>query len=302
LPNGLTNIYSSTKGDTIRITAGTIADTTYAAGSIKVTAINACGPSEEQTSAKAVTVLACSAALTITLANEDTIGVTKNEQLNIAVDADGKGDSDLEYRWQRSTTKEESSWLPTEDGTSNSYTVPTDVTGTFYYRCQVSNDCGTSTSDIYTVVVLPPCTGKAVLFGASKGPYLQAYTQTDLRGSLQEVEARFDSLRRERHLCLHAVQGNDGWSASANVCYALKDDVDYPKTDPPHPLGWRLPTPVELGLSGLDFDDGDYWTDAKYPEPNPYHWAFFWRIPDSVLIVTGDAKSTVKYRCVRTLE
>jgi uncharacterized protein (TIGR02145 family) len=162
LPTGL-NGTSITR--TITITGATAGP--YAAGAIKVAAVNACGTSTERTSAMAVTVRDCSAAPTITAPTVDqTRSVAKTGTLALDVAASANGGT-LSYSWETSNDGI-NNWNPVvSNGASAAYTVPTTTEGTYNYRCAVSNECGPTVSVKFTVTV-HPCTAAPEITAAAQ--------------------------------------------------------------------------------------------------------------------------------------
>jgi uncharacterized protein (TIGR02145 family) len=95
----------------------------------------------------------CTAAPTITAASQYEYSVNKNAAQNLTVTANSNGGSNS-YQW-KSSANGSSNWQNAVGTGSNSetYTIPTTTAGTVYYRCEVSNSCGTSVSGTYTVTV-----------------------------------------------------------------------------------------------------------------------------------------------------
>jgi hypothetical protein len=297
LPNGLTNIYSSTKGDTIRITAGTIADTTYAAGTIKVTATNDCGPSEEQTSAKAVTVRDCSAAPTVTPVGTTNLEVKQTNSQSISVSANGYGALTLAYQWQSSTTGGDPWSNVSSNGTSNAYTVPTGTTGTFYYRCQVSNDCGKSTSGTYTITVKPLCTGYKIEGGVSgeDNNMLVSISNKDL----DAIRLAYPELALDPNstLCLDST---DRAAAIFIDAHRLCNDLTI---DDVSTSTWRLPSISELGnlhanKNNYGFKSTNYWS-AHQESGTAASWT--WNFSSGTAVSKRKDNEQI-FRCVRSLK
>jgi uncharacterized protein (TIGR02145 family) len=96
----------------------------------------------------------CPGAPTISVAGQYSFGVNKNAtQPTLSVSADGNGDAKLSYLWQSSLTGSDP-WSPAYGTNTNaSYSAQTTDAGTTYYRCRVTNACGTTVSGNYKVTV-----------------------------------------------------------------------------------------------------------------------------------------------------
>jgi uncharacterized protein (TIGR02145 family) len=108
-----------------------------------------------------VTVHPCTAAPAITNADDYVYEYEFNKDATsqtVSVSANGNGAA-MTYQWERSLDGE-SGWS-NAGGTGNATatcTVTTSTAGTSFYRCQVTNTCGTTASANYTVTVRA-CTG-----------------------------------------------------------------------------------------------------------------------------------------------
>jgi hypothetical protein len=130
---------------TYTVPSTSTAATTY----YKCEVTNSCGTTTS--GVYTVTVHPCTAAPKITTTTYK-YTVVQDGMQDLTVSADDNGDTDLRYQWQTSTTGN-SSWGNIKDATSATYTIPTGALGTFYYRCEVTNACGTTPSKTYTVKV-----------------------------------------------------------------------------------------------------------------------------------------------------
>jgi uncharacterized protein (TIGR02145 family) len=156
LPTGL-NGTSTTRTITITGAAGT-----YNAGTIKVTATNACGTSAEQISATAVTVRDCTAAPTVSSPASDQTPASQLVDATYAmmVIANIYSASSVTYQWQSSANGVDSWENVSPGGNSNAYNAPTGAAnlGTTYYRCAVTTDCGEAVSKKWKITVIEECT------------------------------------------------------------------------------------------------------------------------------------------------
>jgi uncharacterized protein (TIGR02145 family) len=65
-----------------------------------------------------------------------------------ALSVTAAGTAPLSYRWYSNTVKDNTNGTLILDATSATYTPPCDAVGTLYYYCEISNPCGTTTSNV----------------------------------------------------------------------------------------------------------------------------------------------------------
>jgi uncharacterized protein (TIGR02145 family) len=99
---------------------------------------------------------------------DQTPKVEKGGTLELKVEANGQGETPT-YQWITSPYGVDI-WNPVENATAATYLVPTGTKGPYYYRCEVTNNCGTRTSARYEVTV-HPCTAAPSIEAATKYEY-----------------------------------------------------------------------------------------------------------------------------------
>jgi hypothetical protein len=97
----------------------------------------------------------------------------------LAVTANGNGGT-LSYQWESSPTGAPDSWNPVDGAIDAAYNAPATAAGTVYYHCIVSNECGNSTSPVFTVTVLAsiPTNDSYTITGATCYDVAQSGTLT----------------------------------------------------------------------------------------------------------------------------
>ncbi|MDR0863746.1 MAG: hypothetical protein LBO74_02285, partial [Candidatus Symbiothrix sp.] len=95
----------------------------------------------------------------------------------LAVTADG---GTLSYQWESSDTGAPDSWNPVDGAIDAAYNAPVTAAGTVYYHCIVSNECGNTTSPVFTVTRLAsiPTNASYTITGATCYDVAQSGTLT----------------------------------------------------------------------------------------------------------------------------
>ncbi|MDR0863677.1 MAG: hypothetical protein LBO74_01940, partial [Candidatus Symbiothrix sp.] len=86
----------------------------------------------------------------------------------------------LSYQWESSDTGAPDSWNPVGGAIDAAYNAPVTAAGTVYYHCIVSNECGNTTSPVFTVTVLAsiPTNDSYTITGATCYDVAQSGTLT----------------------------------------------------------------------------------------------------------------------------
>jgi hypothetical protein len=96
--------------------------------------------------------------------------VNKGASKSIRVSAFDNGGAISGYQWESSSSGADNSWGQVSRATESAYTVTINTPSTIYYRCSVTNACGTTPSDIYAITV-HPCTAAPTITPQTKYAY-----------------------------------------------------------------------------------------------------------------------------------
>jgi hypothetical protein len=131
---------------------------------------NECGDTPSQNFR--VLVKGCTKAPEITEpTTNQTRQVNRDGTLELAVTAYGNGETPT-YRWKKSPNGVDTWDAVESDGTDATYQVPTGTSGTYYYHCDVTNNCETTTSAKFTVTV-HKCTAAPEVSLAEESPIIE---------------------------------------------------------------------------------------------------------------------------------
>jgi hypothetical protein len=111
---------------------------------------------------------------------DQTSQVNKDGTLYLEIAANGYGETELSYQWKTSSDGVNNWNNVSSGGTGATCGVPAATAGTYYYRCEVSNSCGTTTSVKFTVTVRP-CTAAPTITAAG------SYTYTINKSASQSI-------------------------------------------------------------------------------------------------------------------
>jgi uncharacterized protein (TIGR02145 family) len=201
----------------------------------------------------------CSGPPTISNADQYSFMFTKGATQSLSVSADGNGDTDLSYQWQSSPTGSAPWSTASGTNTEASYAVPTNDDATMYYRCLVTNICGTTVSGTYTVRICSSVTDEGILYPAAAFGKAGCWMTQNLRSTTGLTRSSNTSTNTSRKYYWYPNNSQNildsypeygllyTWAAATGRTDVSDNEGNTVHTPPQGicPTGWHIPTDME---------------------------------------------------------